>query len=94
MQQIIFTIKNPFKVCEGKNCQSEVSSYLFKKGKTYSIQVNYMVFKNFLIYYGIPGFTFYDQNYDGKYYEDDVILNGVDGISLKYLLICLMLLFI
>ena len=94
MQQIIFTIKNPFTVCEGKKCQSEVSRYLFKKGKTYSIQVNYMVFQNFLIYYGIPGFTFYDQNYDGNYYEDDVILNGVDGLTLKYLLICLILLFI
>ena len=94
MQQIIFTIKNPFTVCEDKNCQSEVSSYVFKKGKTYFIQVNYMVYENFLIYYGIPGFTFYNQDYDGNYYEDDVILNGVDGLTLKYLLICLMLLFI
>ena len=94
MIQMIIIIENPFTVCEGNNCQSKVSRYTFKKGKTYTIKVNYTPYKYIFYFYAIPGFTFYDENYDGNYYEDDVILNGDIGLTLKYLLICLMLLFI
>ena len=92
MSQTIMYINNPFFVCEGNNCQKEVRRYTFKKGKTYTIKITYSTRQNYFFFYAIPGFTFYDENYNGNYYEDDVILNGDIGLTLKYLLICLMLL--
>ena len=68
-------ISNPFKVCEGEQCQENVESYQFKKGQNYSISVKFM---NETGRYYLPAFSF-DNN------------AGFLGLSLIYLALLLIL---
>ncbi len=55
-----YELKNPFKVCDQSDCDEYITYYKFKKGHSYSIDVQF-VFKEYGLYiYGfIPSFSFY-----------------------------------
>lgn len=92
-----FTIENPFKVCHGKECEENLSTYEFKKGESYevSVKVSKVANEDDDKYIIIPGFTFYDSKYNGTYSPDD-ILDGdtsyASGLKAKLLFISLILL--
>ena len=65
-------LENPFEVCHNQNCTENVSSYSFKKGESYEITIkSYKFNKEDLSI--IPGFSFYDQKYNGTYSTGDII---------------------
>ena len=92
-----FSIENPFKVCHNKDCKESLSTYEFKKGESYEITIKLF---NANDEYGdkyilIPGFTFYDQKYNGTYSPDDILdidTNSANGLKLKLLFISLIIL--
>ena len=89
-----YDMENPFKVCHGNDCQENIETYNFKKGESYKIMVKAV--KKESRYEGtfslIPGFTFYDENYDGTYTPDDIIeYNNAFSMKIKYLFISLIL---
>ena len=94
------SLGNPFTVCEGSNCQKNISIYEFKKGKTYTILVGVKKEEiDYIDYILTPGFSFYAQDYDGKYHEDDISYDSNSNsnsnsnyIRLNLFLGCLMLL--
>ena len=47
------TVKNPFKVCHGEECQEDITTYDFKKGESYKIYAT--VYNSIL-----PAFSFHD----------------------------------
>ena len=47
------TVKNPFKVCHGEECQEDITTYDFKKGESYKIYAT--VYDSIL-----PSFSFHD----------------------------------
>ena len=89
------SLGNPFTVCEGSNCQKKISTYEFKKGKTYTILVGVKKEEiDHIDYIMTPGFSFYAQDYDGKYHEDDISYDSNSNsnyIRLNLFLGCLML---
>ena len=92
-----FTIENPFKVCHGKDCEENLSTYEFKKGESYEINVKVSKVRDEYNdkYIIIPGFTFYDQKYNGTYSPDDILdvdTNSANGLKAKLLFISLILL--
>lgn len=50
--------KNPFEICQGNNCQRNISLHKFSKGNEYTINIHFSIFK----YY-----NYYD-NYSDYYY--------------------------
>ena len=68
-------LSNPFKICEGENCQENVESYQFKKGQNYSIGVQFL---NETGRYFLPAFSFGNNA-------------GFLGLSLIYLALLLIL---
>ena len=101
-----YTIKNPFKICHYHNCQENISSYDFKKGESYKIIVKMTRIKDEHYESGevilIPGFTFYDQNYNGTFSPDDIIddedddgdegdENGSNDLKIKLLFLSLII---
>lgn len=91
----IFTMENPFKVCHGNDCKENLDTYDFKKGESYKIMVKAVkkTDRHDNSLYVIPGWTFYDENYDGTYSPDDIIFsNNAFEIKIKYLYISLILL--
>ena len=89
----IYTIDNPFKVCHGKDCTENISTYDFKKGESYVITVNVKkVIKDNEILYLVPGFSFYDIKYNGKYSPDDIIINYFKSLKINYIILSLFLL--
>lgn len=92
-----FNIENPFKVCHGKECEENLSTYEFKKGESYEISVKVSKVTNEYDdkYIIIPGFTFYDIKYNGTYSPDDILdvdTNSANGLKAKLLFISLILL--
>ena len=88
-------LENPFKVCHKNDCLENLYGYEFKKGESYKImvKVNKCTDDENSKYIIIPGFTFYDQNYNGDYSPDD-ILDVSNGLKIKLLFISLILLFL
>ena len=88
------TFTNPFKVCHENTCGENVDNYYFEEGKSYEIYVKAQKIigenKN---YYAIAPFTFYPDDYDGIYYDDDLEYSydedtsNCSNILLNYLLI-------
>ena len=94
--------RNPFKVCRGNKCEENITLYEFKKGESYKIFVDTTIVKNEfndnLVL--VPGFTFYDVNYDGGFYPDDIIEEEEDdnnaslGLKINKLFQSLIILFL
>ena len=60
-----FQVSNPFQVCEGENCQNDVTFYEFQQGKSYTIKINIQKVTDTereTTYYAIPKFSFGDEN--------------------------------
>ena len=87
-----FNIENPFKVCKGKKCIDNVNTYDFEKGESYeiNIKVSQVKTKEGWDYIIVPGFTFYDQNYNGTYSPDD-ILDEANVLKIKFFILSLIL---
>ncbi len=91
-----YDLNNPFEVCIKNDCKNNITSYDFKKDNSYKIKVNMFLLEeesNFI--YAIPGFEFYDINYEGIDSPDDIDYdkdNYYRGLKLKNLMIFLMLL--
>ena len=89
-----YDVENPFKVCHGNDCQENIETYNFKKGESYKIMVKAVKKEGSSegTFSLIPGFTFYDENYNGIYSPDDIIeYNNVFSMKIKYLFISLIL---
>lgn len=92
LNDIYYDIDNPFIVCHGKTCQDNITSYDFKKKESYKIMIKIHRVKNKNTdYIGIPGFRFYDINYNGTYSPDDIV-NDSSLLKIHFLLISLILL--
>ena len=56
-----YGLKNPFKVCHGKECKEKIKTYDFIKSESYKIYVDFVLYeieeKKF--YYFLPSFSFY-----------------------------------
>ena len=90
-----YTIENPFKVYHGKDFKENISTYEFKKGESYEINVKVSKVTDEYNYKHIiiPGFTFYDQKYNGTYSPDDILdTNSANVLKIKLLFISLFLL--
>ena len=108
-----FTIgENPFKVCHNDDCEENIETYSFQKGESYKIMIRLQKLKkneddsNF--YYVLPGYTFYDEDYNGEDSDDDIIYDGDEDenkkeednnnkalvANLKIFFICLLLFFL
>lgn len=96
-----YIIENPFKICQKNNCQQNISTYDFKKGESYKIIVKTTRIQEkdeegedqeVIL---IPGFTFYDKNYNGTFSPDDIIdddekkKNASNNLKIKLLFISL-----
>ena len=93
-----YDMENPFKVCHGGICTTNLDSYDFNEGESYTITVKVTkVTEDNFIYYIIPGFTFYDINYNGTYSPDDIIdiysEDNSDILKVGFILILLLLIF-
>lgn len=62
------TVKNPFKVCHGEECQEDITTYDFKKGESYKIYTT--VYDSIL-----PSFSFHDID---KKDDDETDSDGTD----------------
>ena len=67
--------ENPFKVCHENVCKENVTSYYFEQGKSYQIYVKLL--KELgdspaSYYYFVPPFSFYAEDYDEEYSNDDI----------------------
>ena len=70
--------ENPFEVCHKNICKNNITSYYFEEGKDYQIYVkmqkvtqdNYPFDPETT--YAIPPFTFYAQDYNENYSNDDI----------------------
>ena len=76
-----FTInENPFKVCHDDDCEENIETYSFQKGESYKIMVKLQKMKknedDSDFYYVLPGYTFYDKDYNGEDSDDDIIYDG------------------
>ena len=89
-----YIVDRPFEVCIKNECKVKVKSYDFKKGNSYKIIVELSMWRKGDNYtYYIPGFEFYDINYEGIDSPDDIDYdNYYRGLKLKNLMIFLMLL--
>lgn len=89
----IVTVNNPFKVCQGKKCEENIETYEFTKGKSYEIIIKLSNVKDEFDHYFLimPGFTFYDEQYNENYSPDDII-DAAYGLKLKLFFISLILL--
>ena len=64
---------NPFEVCHNDICKNNVTKYYFEKGESYQINVKIQKVELYgQPIYAIPGFTFYPEDYDGTYHDDDI----------------------
>ena len=54
---------NPFEVCHGEDCESNIETYDFEKGESYKIYVKVAKLGDF---YYIPSFKFGDVNSNGS----------------------------
>ena len=90
-----FTMENPFEVCKDGKCIDILDSYDFKKGESYEIivKVKQVTTKEKYKYIIVPGFTFYDQNYNGTYSDDDIldILDASNSLKIKFFILSLIL---
>ena len=87
----VVPIENPFKICHGKECKENLSTYEFKKGESYeiNIKVSNIADRDVII----PGFAFYDQKYNGTYSPDDIVVTiSSFGLKAKFLFIYMILL--
>ena len=58
---------NPFKICNGNDCQEGVTSYDFKKGQTYKIYIKLTSSYMFFYLYGFPKISFYEKKCQGQF---------------------------
>ena len=91
------TIDNPFKVCHKNSCKEYINTYDFKKGESYKIYVKMTRIKDAHYHNSdvilVPGFTFYDQNYNGTFSPDDIIdEDASNNLKIKLLFISLIIL--
>ena len=67
--------ENPFKVCHENVCKENVTSYYFEQGKSYQIYVKLLkksVGFSTRYNYIVPPFSFYAEDYDKEYSNDDI----------------------
>ena len=69
-----YNIENPFIVCYQNDCKENVTKYYFEKGKSYQIYVKLLEVysKGELDSYLIPPFSFYAEDSDEEYSNDDI----------------------
>lgn len=64
---------NPFEVCHEKVCKKNVTSFFFEKGKSYEIYIHLQkVNGTFRENYAVPPFSFYAEDFDENYSNDDI----------------------
>ena len=71
-EQIYENFKNPFQVCHEGTCKENVTTYDFKQGQSYEIYVKLQEIDTYEGEYGLPPFTFYAQDYNDIYSNDDI----------------------
>ena len=84
---------NPFEVCLNTECQENITIYDFKKGNYYKIFVKLDNSNEKEII--LPGFQFYDVNYNGNYDTNDIFIfkNNVEGLKIKILFLSLIIVY-
>lgn len=74
----ISEFENPFEVCHENICKNNITSYYFEEGKNYQIYVKMQKVTQDNYHfepettYAIPPFTFYAQDYNENYSNDDI----------------------
>ena len=72
-EKAFYSFTNPFKVCHENVCEENISNYYFEEGNSYEIYVKAQKIKfGEEIDYMIAPFTFYPEDYNGTYYDDDL----------------------
>jgi hypothetical protein len=57
------TVKNPFEVCHGTDCKTDIKTYDFEKGESYKINAKVQkIGESNIDYYVLPSFSFEPQN--------------------------------
>lgn len=92
----IMTVTNPFEVCEDDDCHENVSSFEFKEGKSYTIN---LYLKEITDpeweepYYVLPSFSFADKNHKDDD-DDDKHTTNSQSLRFKFWIFALAILFI
>lgn len=70
------TLSNPFEVCHKDECKEDISTYDFKKGESYKINVKHIKISSVSSNYtGFPCFSFYDKSKDKKSNSINLVYN-------------------
>ena len=92
IEDIYFTLKNPFRICVENECKDDIKTYTFIKGKNYTIEIkNEELVAKTKTQYCMTSFSFYKTSGGGDVGDDT---SAGNNISVNQLILFLLLILI